>query len=129
MTQLEYFGNGPHENYPGDCGAIKSRYSTAVAEMFPAAYPLRSGGGRSQVKWVKFSDSCGKTLQITGGSEFTFSALPFSEFVIDDAALAGKLPTAESEISLYIDCRIGNIQKIKAGVYRMTLFFSSPVTA
>ncbi len=128
MNQLEYFGNGPHENYPGDRGAIKSRYQAEVAEMFPADHPLCSGGGRSQVKWVKFADNAGKTLQITGGSEFTFAALPFSEFAIEDAALAGKMPNAESEISLYIDCRIGKAQEIKAGVFRMTLFFSSPAT-
>ncbi len=128
MSKVEYFGDGEHENYPGNCGGIKSRYRADVADMFTKEHPLCSGGGRSNVSWVTLRDDSGKVLRITGGNRFTFAALPFSEFAIDDAAAAGRFPRAESEISLYIDCRIGDAHPIKAGVYRMTLFFSSPVT-
>ena len=125
MKQVSYLGNGPHENYPGNCGSVFSAYSTTVDELYPDHSPAVSGGGRSNTVRVTLSNADGsKILHITGGREFTFSALQFSELAIEDAASAGKYPTAESEIFLHIDCRIGSEQPVKAGVYRMTLFLS-----
>ena len=124
MTRGVYLGKGPHENYPGDQGAIFSRYEFAVEDMFTPHDTPRAGGSRSGVKSIELSSAdSGNKLQITGGAEFTFAVLPFSEFALEDAALAGRAVQSESEISLYIDCRIGENALITAGVYRMTLFF------
>ena len=123
MSEVDYLGNGPHENYPGDRSAVFSRYSANVNQLYPAYSPAVSGGSRSGTLRLSLSDRDGiRTLQITGGREFTFSALPFSEFAIEDAAAAGKEPVCESDIFLHIDCRIGEKCPVKAGVYRMTLF-------
>ena len=110
-------------------GVFKSPLTTKLlgCGLISAGLVTQTGKG-SNVSWVTLRDDSGKVLRITGGSCFTFAALPFSEFAIDDAAAAGRFPRAESEISLYIDCRIGDARPVKAGVYRMTLFFSSPVT-
>ena len=125
MKQVSYLGNGPHENYPGNRGSVFSAYSANVDELYPDYSPAVSGGGRSNTVKVVLSSADGsKTLQITGGRDFTFSALPFSELAIEDAAIAGKSPAAESEIFLHIDCRIGQGLPVNAGVYRMTLFLS-----
>ena len=123
MNEVTYLGNGPHENFPGDQGAVFSRYTALADEFYPAYTPAISGGSRSNTVKLILSDAAHtKTLQITGGREFTFSALPFSEFAIEDAGMAGKTPAAESEIFLHIDCRIGEKMPVKAGVYRMTFF-------
>ena len=123
MDHGRFLGNGPHENYPGDRGAVFSSYDFKVADMFTPHDTPRAGGSRSNVKSLELSDPDGKKhLRIVGGNSFSFSVLPCSEFALEDAAFSGKHPSAESEISLYIDCRIGENQPISSGVYRMTLF-------
>ena len=123
MDHGRFLGNGPHENYPGDRGAVFSSYDFKVADMFTPHDTPRAGGSRSNVKSLELSDpDCKKHLRIVGGNSFSFSVLPCSEFALEDAAFSGKHPSAESEISLYIDCRIGENQPISSGVYRMTLF-------
>ena len=123
MSLGRFLGNGPHENYPGDLGAVFSSYDFKVADMFTPHDTPRAGGCRSNVKSLELSDPDGKKhLRIVGGNSFSFFVLPYSEFALEDAAFSGTPPSAESEISLYIDCRIGENKPISSGVYRMTLF-------
>lgn len=124
MKEVTFFGNGPQENYPGDRAAVRSRYTMDTAEMYPAFETARSGGMRSEVRQLTIADpENGKKLQITGGAPFAFSALPFDEYAVDEAAAAGSMPVSSSETCLHIDCRIGENAPVKAGVYRMSLFF------
>lgn len=124
MRKISFYGNGPQENYPGSKAAVRSNYCLDVSEMYPAFESACAGGTRSEVRQLTASDPCsGRKLQITGGAPFAFSALLFDEYAIDDAANAGKMPCESNEICLHIDCRIGENAPVKAGVYKMTLFF------
>ncbi|MBE6359598.1 MAG: hypothetical protein E7057_10195 [Lentisphaerae bacterium] len=120
MEKVTFFGNGPHENYPGTPGAIKSKYTFDVKDMY---VPGSFGSVRSGVRKLKFTGETA-ALEISCCNDFAFSALPFSDFALEDAAVAGKLPVKEFENSVHIDCRhAGGGNVISAGVYRMTLFF------
>ena len=122
MQDISCFGVPPvNSPYPG---AVKSRYTTNADEISRQYF---DGGCYRQVKFVTFSDreknGCLKIFST--GRNFAFAAARFNETAISEAVAAGKgLPAAESEIYLYIDCRIGEEAAVKAGVYRMTLFFS-----
>ena len=123
VRQVTFFGNGPGENYPGEAGSVKALYTLPVAEMYPAG-ATGSAGCRSNVSFIKLADEAnGRVWQISSGNTFSFTLLPFDEFAVEDAMFAGRGPSAASCPVLYIDCRIGNDQPVKAGVYRMTFFF------
>lgn len=125
MKNISFFGNGPFENYPGSSAAVLSAYKFDVSEMYPEYDSAVSGGTRSEVRKLELSSDDGQKLQIIAGNTFSFSALPFSEYAIDDAAKAGRMPVADGEIHLHIDCRIGELKPVQAGLFRMTLFFKA----
>lgn len=125
MNKITFLGKGPFENYPGSRGAVFSEYTVDLDQMYPDYPDARSAGSRSEVRRVEFCGDDGRKLQIIAGSSFSFSALPFSEYAIEDAAAAGKLPTADGELHLHLDCRIGESQPVRAGLCRMTLFFKA----
>lgn len=125
MKQITFLGKGPFENYPGSRAAVFSEYTIDLDEMYPAYADPRAAGCRSEVRRVEFSGADGRKLQIIAGSSFSFSALPFSEFAIEDAAIAGKMPAADGDLHLHLDCRIGESQPVRAGLCRMTLFFKA----
>jgi len=123
MKSVTFNGNGPWENYPGEAGSVNSRYTLPVDTMYPRNSRI-SAGCRSIVSSVNIPEKVsGCALQIISGSTCSFTVLPFDEFAIADAAKSGSTPLASSCPVLYIDCRIGRNQPVKAGVYRMTLFF------
>ncbi|MBE6377669.1 MAG: hypothetical protein E7051_02490 [Lentisphaerae bacterium] len=123
MKNITFFGKGPFENYPGSCAGILSTYTLNADEMYPEYPAAVSGGTRSEVRRIVLADDEGKKLEITAGNSFSFSALPFSEYSIEDAAKAGKMPASDGEIHLHIDCRIGKEKRVSAGLYRLTVFF------
>jgi beta-galactosidase len=125
MKNITFFGKGPFENYPGGNTGILSSYTMSADEMYPDADSAVSAGTRSGVRHLTLADDKEKKLEIIAGSTFCFSALPFSEYTIDDAAKAGKMPENDGEIHLHIDCRIGKEKKVSAGLYRLTLFFKA----
>ena len=124
MDQVTFFGNGPEENYPGDTGFIRSSYTLPVKDFYHPDENFSSGGSRSEVKNLIISDADGNQLKIIAGNRFSFAALPFSEAALSDAVRNDLPPVNESEVSLYIDCRIGNKQPVDAGLYRLTIFFA-----
>jgi hypothetical protein len=126
MDDLSFFGRGPHENYPGDKSGIVSLHHMKVADCYPDLPSAVSAGSRSEVRFLTLSDGeRSHVLTVRGGMEFSFSALPFSDFAVEDAMKASTMPAAENGIYLHIDCRIGDKMPVRAGLYRMTIFFSS----
>ncbi|MBO5668369.1 MAG: hypothetical protein J6S43_04515 [Lentisphaeria bacterium] len=122
MEKVSCFGRQPvNSELPG---AIKTLSHTTVSEV---SRQYLDGGYYQEVKFVALGDETGKQqLKIfSTGTPFSFTVMKFSENSIADAAAAGKeLPAEESEVYLYIDCRNGDSQAVKAGVCRMTLFFT-----
>lgn len=125
MDELEFYGKGPHENYPGQKSGIKSRYSMKCIDSYPDYDMAVSGGTRSEVKEIVLRDAAGKGLKIIAGREVAFSALPFSEYTIDDALRSNRLPESDGDITLHIDLRIGDVIPAASGVCRLTVFFKS----
>ena len=125
MNKITFYGKGPFENYPDGTAGLLSNHTMSANEMYPAFGSAVSGGTRSGVRRLTLADENGRKLEIIAGNSFSFSALPFSEYTIAEAAEAGKMPENDGEIHLHIDCRIGNDRSITAGVYRMTIFFKA----
>ena len=78
LTQLEYYGRGPHENYIDRNGsALVGQYTGTVAGQY-VAYPApQENGNRTDVRWLVLSDGEGDGIMVKGIPQFEFSALHF----------------------------------------------------
>ena len=65
LEQVDWFGLGPHENYPDRrAAALVDRHQARVEELHvPYIYPSESGG-RGQVRWVRLCDARQRGLHI-----------------------------------------------------------------
>lgn len=78
FQQVEWYGGGPWENYTDrNSAALMGSYRSTTWEMHVPYVRPGECGGRSQVRFVTLGDG-EHTLTVTGGSEFQFSALPYS---------------------------------------------------
>lgn len=85
--EVEYFGNGPHENYIDKKQSIrKGRYLTTVDNMFENYLMPQENGSRCGTEWVIVSNELGMGLKFTGASEFSFNA---SHYTPEDLTAAG----------------------------------------
>ncbi|MDR1384807.1 MAG: DUF4981 domain-containing protein [Planctomycetaceae bacterium] len=65
-NQVEYFGRGPDENYiDRKTGSVVGLYGTTVGNMYVHYSEPGEFGNRTDVRWVKFTDSSGEGILIT----------------------------------------------------------------
>lgn len=140
LCNIEYFGNGPFENYSDRLAAAKKGlYSTTPQDMYVPYIMPQENGNRTGVEFVSFRDENGSGLLISSSAPVEFSALPYSVRDLWDAKHTCDLVEGES-IYLNIDLfqrglgtgSCGPITRkeyqIQGGRYKMTLLFA-PVKA
>lgn len=80
MAEVEYFGNGPFENYiDRDAGAKPGCYRTTAEEMYVPYVMPQSCGNRTQVRYAEMRRTDGFGLRVDAPGRMEFSALPYSE--------------------------------------------------
>jgi beta-galactosidase len=85
--EVEYFGNGPHENYIDKRQSVrKGRYRTTVDSMFENYLVPQENGSRCGTEWVTVSNKLGMGLSFSSASEFSFNA---SHYTPEDLTAAG----------------------------------------
>lgn len=87
LTQIDFYGRGPWENYQDRKTAsfIGQYHQTLDQQYFPYARPQESGN-KSEVRWVSFTNKNGKGIKISmADSLLSFSALPYSLDDLDPA--------------------------------------------
>ncbi|WP_430813540.1 glycoside hydrolase family 2 TIM barrel-domain containing protein [Carboxylicivirga sp. RSCT41] len=78
-TQLEWYGRGPWENYPDrKTSAFIGIYNSSVKEQYVNYASPQDNGYKTDVRWLKLSDTNGNGLHIMGNSTFGFSALHYT---------------------------------------------------
>lgn len=78
LNQLEWYGRGPHENYPDrKYSAHINTYTSSVAEQYVPYISNQENGAKQDCKWLKIS-SDQAALRISSPHNFSFSALEFS---------------------------------------------------
>lgn len=84
FDQLEWFGRGPHENYPDrKSSAAVGRYRSTVAEQYHDYSRPQETGGKADVRWFALRDGAGHGLAIAGEGLLGFSALPVLQSDLD----------------------------------------------
>lgn len=105
LDQIQWYGKGPHENYADrNQAAFVGLYNASLGQFStPYVYP-QENGNRTNTRWVSFLNDKKQGLQIKG-SQFEFSAHPYTQENLDQAA-----QVCELEDSGYIQVSIDHKQ-------------------
>ncbi len=79
MNEIQYFGNGPLENYPDRKAAVQMGiYESTAQEQYEPYISPQENGGKTDIQWLKLKDKTGNCLTIKGLKPFFMSVLPYS---------------------------------------------------
>lgn len=86
MDSVQWFGQGPGEQYPDTCKAGRlGVWSATVDELYtPYVYP-QENGNRMDVRWVALGNGRGEGLLATGMPTLNFSAHRYTALDMDKA--------------------------------------------
>ena len=78
LTNVTWYGRGPHENYPDRVSsAFLGIYTSSVSDLYvPYARP-QDNGVRSDVRWVEFSDAEGRGVRFAASVPICARALHY----------------------------------------------------
>ena len=80
LTNVEYFGCGPFENYADRKAAARvGLYQTTVRQMYEFYQKPQFCGNRSDVRWAALSDKSGKGVLFVASDRMDFEALEFTQ--------------------------------------------------
>jgi beta-galactosidase len=79
LRKVEYFGRGPQENYQDrKTGSFAGIYTTAADSMLTLYARPQENGYRTDVRWVKLTNTESRGILIKGDPLICFSALTYS---------------------------------------------------
>lgn len=109
LDQATYYGRGPFDNYIDRYKAAEiDVYSAAIADLAePYARP-QDHGNRTDVRWMKLTETGGSTLKVGGDQPLSISVWPYSAETLANATHVPDLTTGEVTTL--------NVDLIQAGV-------------
>ncbi len=76
LTEVEYFGRGPWENYADrKAASFVGRYKTTVAKLYEPYIRPQENGHRTDVRWLALSNKKGSGLLVVADKLIEFNAL------------------------------------------------------
>ena len=108
-STIEWYGRGPHENYPDrKTGSLIGLYHSDL-ENFIVPYPAsQDNANRCDVRWFSLSASNSETFKITGLQPLNFRAWPYTEDDLENTGHDYQLPKRDF-INLNIDLNIHGV--------------------
>ncbi len=90
LTEVSWFGRGPHETYSDrKSGAKIGTFRTSVEELFFPYIRPQETGNRTDARWVTLTGDTGGGVLVVADSVMEFSALLFADSDLDE----GEEPT------------------------------------
>lgn len=110
LTQVSYYGLGPHGNYVDrSYGAWMGIHSAKVMEHY-IPYPMpQDHGNREQVRWMQLSDGNGTGVKIVAAKPLSMSVLPFTQDELLAAKHTIELPKESTTTELRIAAKVSGI--------------------
>jgi beta-galactosidase len=85
LNQLEWYGRGPHENYPDRKeGASISRYAGLVEEQYQQYLRPQENGSKQDVRWFSLRSLGGEGVMFKFSPPLAFSVSKFTPGQLDD---------------------------------------------
>ncbi len=112
---VEYFGNGPHENYIDKRqSARKGKYLTTVDGMFENYLMPQENGSRCGTEWVIVSNPQGMGLRFEAEEEFSFNASHYTPEALTEAGHPFELKKSRETI-VNIDYKMSGVGSNSCG--------------
>ena len=93
FKNVEYYGNGPEENYcDRNKGAKLGIFKTTTTEAIESYLLPQETGNRTDVRWAKVTDKKGRGLLLEAPQSMNFSALPYTPDELEAAQHPYELP-------------------------------------
>ena len=85
MTQIQYYGRGPIENY-SDRNNVSfiGKYNQTVDEQFYSYIRPQETGNKTDIRWWNQTNRGGNGIQLVGSEPFSASALHYTLESLDD---------------------------------------------
>ena len=103
---IEWYGRGPHENYPDrKSGAAIGIYRSTLNNFITPYVRPQENANRCDIRWIQFSGDDQRSLRFeaTAGDQFSASAWPYTQKSLEQATHDFKL-SKEQLITVNIDC-------------------------
>ncbi len=118
LDNVEWYGRGPEENYPGrKSGYRVGIYSSTVEDMYVPYIMPQDYGLRTDNRWVKMVDDQGKGLQFKVNELFNFNAYPYSTDNLTKAIYTYQLQKQDG-ITFNLDYETTGLGDTPRGVFR-----------
>lgn len=115
---IEWYGRGPQENYPGRKNGYKiGVYSSTVEKMYLPYIKPGDYGLRTDNRWVKVTDEEGNGLEFKVNELFNFNAYPFSTENLSKSIYTYQLQK-QGGITFNLDYATSGVGDSSAGVMR-----------
>ncbi|MDO4242378.1 MAG: glycoside hydrolase family 2 TIM barrel-domain containing protein [Actinomyces sp.] len=86
LSEVEYYGRGPGENYPDSRSASRiGRWSTTVEDMYVPYVRPQDYGNRQDVRWMVLRRPGGAGLMVIGDGALSVAAWPFTTAALESA--------------------------------------------
>ena len=110
LTQVSYYGLGPHGNYVDRCyGAWMGVHSAKVMDHY-IPYPMpQDHGNREQVRWMQLSDGNGTGVKFVATKPLSISVLPFTQDELQAAKHTIELPKEPTTTELRIAAKVSGV--------------------
>ncbi len=118
LDQVEWYGRGPQENYPGRKNGYKiGIYNLTIDDMYVPYIIPGDYGLRTDIRWVKMTDNQGKGLKFEVNELFNFNAYPFSTENLTKSIYTYQLQKQDG-ITFNLDYASSGVGDSSAGVMR-----------
>lgn len=99
FVELEWYGNGPHENYiDRNNGAKLGLYNGDVRDQYTPYLKPQECGNKTEVRWASVTNSAGLGLKMEGMPSFELNALSFTPSELEEAAHGYQLPKSNQTV-------------------------------
>ncbi len=114
-SDVTYLGRGAHETHADrkQSGKI-AIYKSTPERMFHYYVTPQATGNRTDVRWMKMTNEAGIGCQFESNKPFQFSALPFSDAVLERAKHINELET-EGKITVHLDAEQAGVGTATCG--------------
>ncbi len=108
FDRVEYYGNGPAENYiDRNCGAKLGIFKDKVEDMMEHYLVPQETGNRTAVRWAKVVDNRGRGLLFEAPDTMNFSALSYTPGELEEARHPYELPRYTKTVVRCSLCQMG----------------------